>query len=145
MLHKKIIDLIKFSLNIVNLVDKSYSKLLFAWFSSFIIFLADALSIGLVFPIIISLLDLNLLKKIINENFIFLSFILDYQHKNILFFFLFLIIFFTFLKFLLTLFLTYKISMYFGKLQSNLELDLFNRFINQDYFFFYSKSIRKHS
>jgi len=136
MLHKKIIDLIKFSLNIVNLVDKSYSKLLFAWFSSFIIFLADALSIGLVFPIIISLLDLNLLKKIINENFIFLSFILDYQHNNILFFFLFLIIFFTFLKFLLTLFLTYKISMYFGKLQSNLELDLFNRFINQDYFFF---------
>jgi ABC-type multidrug transport system fused ATPase/permease subunit len=136
MFYKKIINLVKSSLNIVKVIDKSYSKLLFVYILAFIIFLADILSIGLVFPIIISLLDLDLLKRVIIENFLILSFILDYQHIHIIFFFLLLILSFIFFKFLLTVFITYKISMYFGKLQSNLELYLFDKFINQDIFFF---------
>ena len=136
MFYKKIINLVKSSLNIVKVIDKSYSKLLFVYILAFIIFLADILSIGLVCPIIISLLDLDLLKRVIIENFLILSFILDYQHIHIIFFFLLLILSFIFFKFILTVFITYKISMYFGKLQSNLELYLFDKFINQDIFFF---------
>jgi len=96
MFYKKIINLVKSSLNIVKVIDKSYSKLLFVYILAFIIFLADILSIGLVFPIIISLLDLDLLKRVIIENFLILSFILDYQHIHIIFFFLLLILSFIF-------------------------------------------------
>ena len=136
MIFSKNILLIKAILNIFKKVENSYNNLILVWLGSLLIFIADLLSIGFIFPLIISILDFNLLKQFILEHLIFLNFIFNYKYENILLIFLLLIILVSLVKFIATIFLSYKISIYFGNLQSRLEATLFDKFVNQDYIFF---------